>query len=74
MGHLLEIKCIDSRVNVHIFASTCVSFTLTTVQVTISTNSHEADNSALLQIEFWQASMNFEEERNFLFTKTLLAK
>jgi hypothetical protein len=33
MGHLLKIKCIDSRVNVHILASSSVSFTLTTVQV-----------------------------------------
>jgi hypothetical protein len=33
MGHLLKIKCIDSKVNVHIFSSTTVSFTLTTVQV-----------------------------------------
>jgi hypothetical protein len=33
MGHLLEIKCADSRVNVHILASTSVPFKLTTVQV-----------------------------------------
>ncbi len=33
MGHLLKIKCVDSRVNVHILASTSVPFTLTTVQV-----------------------------------------
>ncbi len=33
MGHLLKIKCVDSRVNTHIFASTSVPFTLTTVQV-----------------------------------------
>jgi hypothetical protein len=33
MGHLLKIKCIDSRENVHILASTSVPFTLTTVQV-----------------------------------------
>jgi hypothetical protein len=29
----LKIKCVDSRVNVHILASTIVPFTLTTVQV-----------------------------------------
>ncbi len=33
MGHLLKIKCVDSRVNVHILASTSVPFTLSTVQV-----------------------------------------
>ncbi len=33
MGHLLKIKCVESRVNVHILASTSVLFTLTTVQV-----------------------------------------
>jgi hypothetical protein len=33
MGHLLKIKCVDSRVNTHILASTSVPFTLTTVQV-----------------------------------------
>jgi hypothetical protein len=33
MGHLLKIKCVDSRVNVHILASTCVPFTLTSMQV-----------------------------------------
>ncbi len=33
MGHLLKIKCVDSRVNVHILASTSVPLTLTTAQV-----------------------------------------
>jgi hypothetical protein len=33
MRHLLKIKCVDSRVNVHILASTSVPFALTTVQV-----------------------------------------
>jgi hypothetical protein len=33
MGYLLQIKCVDSRANVHILASTSVSLTLTTVQV-----------------------------------------
>ncbi len=33
MGHLLKIKFVNSRVNMHILASTSVSFTLTTVQV-----------------------------------------
>jgi hypothetical protein len=42
MGHFLKIKCIDSRVNVHILVSTGFPFTLT-----ISTNSNEMDNSVL---------------------------
>jgi hypothetical protein len=33
MGHLLKIKCVDSKVNVHSLASKNVPFTLTTVQV-----------------------------------------
>jgi hypothetical protein len=33
MGHLLKIKCVDSKANVHIIASTSVSFTLITVHV-----------------------------------------
>ena len=33
MEHLLKIKCVDLRGNVHILASTSVPFTLTTVQV-----------------------------------------
>jgi hypothetical protein len=33
MGHYLKIKCVDSRVNVHILALTRVPFTLTTMQV-----------------------------------------
>jgi hypothetical protein len=33
MEHLLKIKCVDPRVNVHILASTSVPFTLMTVQV-----------------------------------------
>jgi hypothetical protein len=33
MGHLLKIKCGESRVNVHILATTSISFTRTTVQV-----------------------------------------
>jgi hypothetical protein len=33
MGHMLKIKCVDSKVNVKILGSTSVPFTLTTVQV-----------------------------------------
>jgi hypothetical protein len=33
MGDKLKIKSVDSKVNVHILASTGVPFTLTTVQV-----------------------------------------
>ncbi len=40
MGHLLKIKCVDSRVNVHILASTSGSFTHTTVQVANSALTH----------------------------------
>jgi hypothetical protein len=41
MGHLLKIKCVDSRVNVHILASASVTFTLTTVQVPILALTHK---------------------------------
>ncbi len=41
MGHLLKIKCVDSRVNVHNLASTSVLFTLTTVQVLNFTLTHK---------------------------------
>jgi hypothetical protein len=40
MGHLLKIKCVESRVNVHILASASVTFTLTTVQVPILALTH----------------------------------
>ncbi len=33
MGHLMNIKCVDSRVNVHVLSSKRFPFTLTTVQV-----------------------------------------
>jgi len=36
----LKIKCVDSRVNVHILASTSGSFTHTTVQVPNSALTH----------------------------------
>jgi len=38
MGHLLKIKCVDSRENLHILASTSVLFILTTVQVPKTVN------------------------------------
>jgi hypothetical protein len=40
MAHLLKIKCVDSRVNVHILASANVTFTFTTVQVPILALTH----------------------------------
>jgi hypothetical protein len=40
MGHLLEIKCVDSRVNVNILASTSVQFTPMIVQVPNLTLTH----------------------------------
>jgi hypothetical protein len=52
MGHLLKIKCVDSRVNVqlcmHILASTSVPNTCTQggASAKFSTNSHETVNSA----------------------------
>jgi hypothetical protein len=49
MGHLLKIKCLVSRVNVHIIASTSVPFTLTShneASAKLNTNSLETDNSA----------------------------
>ncbi len=47
MEHLLKIKCVDSRLNVHILDSTSVPFTLThdDESATFITNSHETDNS-----------------------------
>jgi hypothetical protein len=46
MGHLLKIKCVDSRVNVHILASTRVPFTLTKVQMSNLALTHtKPDNS-----------------------------
>jgi len=47
MGHSLKIKCGDSRVKVHILASTSVPYILTMMQVAkfFCTNSHETDNS-----------------------------
>jgi hypothetical protein len=46
MVHLLKIKCVDSRVNVRILASTNVPFTLTDgASAKFLTNSRETDNS-----------------------------
>ncbi len=36
MGHLLKIKCVDSRMAGHILASTSVPFTVTTVQANLA--------------------------------------
>jgi hypothetical protein len=49
MEHLLKIKCVDSRVNVHILASESVTFIgiHDGASVNFSTNSHETDNSVL---------------------------
>ncbi len=47
MEHFLKIKCVDSRVNVHIFASKSAPFTLTTVQVLNLALTQETDYSAL---------------------------
>ncbi len=46
MGHFLKIKCIDSRVKVHILASNEWPFyTHDGASAKFSTNSHETDNS-----------------------------
>ncbi len=42
MGHLLKIKCVESRVNVHIYSNDDLH--------SFSTNSHETDNSVLASI------------------------
>ncbi len=46
MGHLLKIKCLDSRVNVHVLISTSI-FTHDGAGAKFSTNSHETDNSVI---------------------------
>jgi hypothetical protein len=48
MGHVLKIKCVDSRVNVHILALKSVPFTLTTVEVPNLALTHETDYSVPL--------------------------
>jgi hypothetical protein len=54
MGHLLKIKCVDSRVNVHILDSTSVPFTLTTVQVSnlALTHAKRITVHTVLQMDF----------------------
>jgi hypothetical protein len=49
MGHLLKIKCVDSRVNVYILASTSVPFTFTTVQVTNIALTH----TKRITVQYW---------------------
>jgi hypothetical protein len=58
MGHVLKIKCVDSRVivNVHILASKSVPLTLTTVSAKFSTNSHETDYSVDIKCNFSEIS------------------
>ncbi len=51
MGPLLEIKYVDSRVNVHILDSTSVPFyNHDGANAKCSTNSHETDYSALVKV------------------------
>jgi hypothetical protein len=49
MGHFLKIKCVDSRVNVHILASTsvdkCTIYTHDGASAKFSTNLNETDYS-----------------------------
>ncbi len=46
MGHLLKIKCVDSRVNVHILASKSILiYTHDVANAKFRTNSHETDYS-----------------------------
>ncbi len=47
MGHLLKIKCVESRVNVHILVSTSVFiYTHGGASAKFSINSHATDYSA----------------------------
>jgi hypothetical protein len=62
MGHLLKIKWIDSRGNVHILASKNVPFTLTTVHCAkFSPNSHETDYSVHCHCNRVILSMTFNK-------------
>jgi hypothetical protein len=45
MGHLLKIKCLDSRVNGY---NKCPVYTQNVASAKFSTNSHEMDNSVEL--------------------------
>jgi hypothetical protein len=45
MGHLLKIKCVDSRVNAHFSFNKCPIYTHDGASAEFSTNSHETDNS-----------------------------
>jgi hypothetical protein len=64
MGHLLKIKCVDSRGNVHIVTSKNVPFTLTTVYCAkFSPNSHETEysvhcNRVILSMNIQQGGQN----------------
>jgi hypothetical protein len=53
MGHLLTIKCVDSRVNVHILALTSVLVTLTTVQVPNLALTHTKRLTVCIYSEFY---------------------
>jgi hypothetical protein len=53
MGPLSKIKCVDSRVNVHILDSSSVPFTLTTVQMpNLALTQHEEDYSAWVRVVY----------------------
>jgi hypothetical protein len=58
MGHLLKKKCVDSRVNVHILASTSVPYTLSTVQVPNLALTH----TKRITVFFFYARVSFKEK------------
>jgi hypothetical protein len=77
MGHLLKTKCIDSRVNVHILASTSVSLTLTTVQVsnlalthtkriTVQAQSRESMVNSFSVIGIYRTARSAEEQSKII--------
>jgi hypothetical protein len=67
LGQLLKIKCVHSRVNVNILASTCVPFRPVTVQVpNLSLTWHETDNSTWRKVSYymrkWAMFRNVQKE------------
>jgi hypothetical protein len=68
MGHMLKVKCVDSRVNVNILASTSVPFTLTTVQVPNLAPTHTRRITVWFLL--WEQRSDFlleEQRRGFYF-------
>jgi hypothetical protein len=69
MGHLLKIKCVDSRVNVNILAPTSVPFRPKTVQVpNLALTRHDIDNSAGFYVTRCHDFMVLADSRSFAAT------